>query len=61
MQPTELREWLTRLNLSHASGADALAISKRTLQGYLYGQNPIPLIVERMAEIVEAQTKNIKI
>ena len=53
MKSEELRQWIGKQNLSHSQAAADLSISKRALQAYLYGQNPIPPIVEKMTRYVK--------
>ncbi len=57
MTGAELRAWIARLNLNRDEAAEALGISRRTLEGYLMsaGPRPIPKPIELLCRYVEAE------
>lgn len=45
MSPKSLSDWIVRLGLNKTRAAEALGISRNTLDGYLLGKHGIPKTV----------------
>ena len=53
MSPQDLRDWITRLGISHREGAEALGLKLHAFRKLLYGQNAISKTVALLAGKVE--------
>jgi hypothetical protein len=58
----ELRAWMARLKLTRATAADALGISKRTIDAYVRPTDPkpIPRPIELLCRYVEDDRRDIR-
>ncbi len=53
MTPSTLSAWMVRLHLNKARTASVLGISRVTLDRYLSGTHPVPLVVALACAAIE--------
>jgi len=55
MTPTELRSYLRAFRISVRAAAERWGVHRRTIEKWLYGERPIPPLVEHLLRLEAGQ------